>query len=238
MKKFLVLMLGMCLFAGSARADLRGMFLRIECNEDFGLIDVSYHNINGDKIGKYFEQGKPFYRYEAASKEHEDSQTEVVLVNAYDNDELPFHYRCQLNKGQVYDIDVNMIPYETCLPKDGVTFGLTVNETLESQNGKKLVGRKILDNVALACGTVVQGFRLNADDTGKLQLVMFDSYCGSEIGFFGAEDEFKTINDEILRENFAPGCVLEKEDPSNYGIWDYETLMRKSEELKDESSAI
>jgi hypothetical protein len=153
MKKFLVLMLGMCLFAGSARADLRGMFLRIECNEDFGLIEIMDNDIWGDKLGLYFNQGKRFYKYSIDTDGEDKSHAEIILINneTWQSDE-PFDYVCQLEDGLKYEINIAWTQKNVCSDSSRINYDLSITEYRVNKDDGGIVSKKMMDKVALGCG--------------------------------------------------------------------------------------
>ena len=113
-------------FVNQVKADLHGDFLRIECNQDLGLLEIRSDYVRGDKIGNYFNQMKPFYKYSINTDGEDKSHAEMILINSLGNEELPYTYRCQLSDKQIYDVYVEFGDNGRCDTWGEAIFGVTI----------------------------------------------------------------------------------------------------------------
>jgi hypothetical protein len=146
MRKLCLAVLGLCLFADSAYADRKGHFVRIECNRDLGLLEIGANTIWGALVGNYFNQLKPVYKYSIDMDDKNKSNAEMILVNGWGKDALPFTYHCQLSKKLSYDIRIEAGEEDICVSSaQDVSYLISV---VEHQDKDKI----LFERISFGCG--------------------------------------------------------------------------------------
>ncbi len=191
MKRICLAVMFSLIICGQAKADLHGDFLRIECNQDLGLLELRSEYISGDRMGIYFDKLKPFYKYSIDTNGEDKSHAEIILVNYLGNEELPFTYRCQLSKNQIYDVYIDLYPNSDCnAPNSSATFAINIVENI----GNKKI---LIDNFPLGCASPVDGIQLTVSD--DLETADMTFLFDSPIAFYLGGDIDKPISLEMVK---------------------------------------
>lgn len=194
MRRLCLAVLFCLMFVTSAKADLHGMFIRIECNRDLGLLDIGYNWINADKMGRFFNQGIEDYVYNI--KQKENNNADMILLNGYEFKE-PYKYHCVLAPNQKFDINIERTHIGKYTINDG-SFYITVVEHLQSLETKEIISKTILDKVIIGADGQVDTIHIAAfyDNTGT-DITLERSHF---IAFFMEPEKDKPLTEEAITE--------------------------------------
>lgn len=185
------------MFVTSAKADREGIFIRIECNQDFGLLDIDKQSIFGAKAGDFFYQDFLAYEYDINSKGK--TNTKVMILNGYRLQES-YQYHCELAPNQSFDITFEKEGAGRYI--NDVSFYVTVVEHQKNLETKETTSKKLLDKVLLGAGGPINKISLAATDYNKgTDINFFQSVLFSYI--MDAEEE-APITQEIVRKHDIP----------------------------------
>ena len=163
MKKLFVLMLALFVMINNARADQKGRFLRIECNQDLGLLELGSNEIWG--MNDYFNNSEPVYKYSIDTNGEGKSHAEMLLLNFFGDYKEPFTYQCQFGEKIGYDVYVQR--GRDCYPDPSPTFVIKI---IEKTNTEKL----LIDDVKIGCGSKLDGIQIVVDgDNPKYSSITF-----------------------------------------------------------------
>ena len=208
MKK-LYLAIVLCLMAINSYADQKGRFLRIECNQDLGLLELEANEITGDKIGDYFDQMKPFYKYSIDTDGENKSHAEILLINYLSDVKSPFVYQCNFSDKQGYNVDVSFVKDFTCDKYSMPTYAITITEYT---NEKKV----LIDNVKIGCASPLNNIQLVVSTEGKGANI---SFVGRAPSTFFMYDEIKEpLTNEKIKKEHDEQTILGETYIDEYGI--------------------
>ncbi|MCM1324853.1 MAG: hypothetical protein NC218_12120 [Acetobacter sp.] len=175
-----------------AKADLHGLFVRIECNRDLGLLDIGYNWIRGNKMGLFFDQGMGDYVYNI---KHENSNTDITLINGYYFKD-PYQYHCELAPNQKFDITIER--NESIPTSNDASFYVTVIEDNLNSETNEWTRKKIIDKLIIGAGGRAETIHIAAfdDNTGTnitLEKTKF-------IAYFMEPEKNKQLSEESLTQ--------------------------------------
>ncbi|MCM1324851.1 MAG: hypothetical protein NC218_12110 [Acetobacter sp.] len=175
-----------------AKADRHGMFVRIECNRDLGLLDIGYNIISGGKIGDFFNQGMNDYVYNI---KHENSNTDITLINGY-YFKAPYKYHCELAPNQKFDITIEWENPQRYI-NNGSFYVTVIEDNLDSEINE-WTSKKIIDKLIIGAGGRADTIHIAAfdDNTGTnitLEKTKF-------IAYFMEPEKNKQLSEESLTQ--------------------------------------
>jgi len=189
-----------CILPSLAVADRYGDFIRIECNQDFGLLEISENVIFGSKIGDYFAQKKSLYEYTIDVNGNDKSHAQIVLLNSLRPEKKPFTYHCQLAENLSYDITINTIGKSKCTDLGYSSYTVRISEYT---NEKKV----LVDDVQIGCGTSLEKIQLTSRDNNAGSDVTFLSPSGG--AYFMYDEISNSLTDEIVIKKIKEQTVYD-----------------------------
>ena len=176
------------------KADLHGMFIRIECNQDLGILNIGYNWISGGKLGQYMDQGIEDYIYNI--KQEENSKADMILLNGYEFKE-PYKYQCELAPNQKFDVNIERTHLGKYIINDG-SFYVTVVEYLQDSKTDAMTTKILLDKVIIGAGGQVDAIHITAfyDNKGT-DITLEQSHS---IAYFMEPEKYETLIEESITE--------------------------------------
>ena len=203
MKKLYLAVFGLLIVCGNAQADRHAEFIRIECNEKLGFLDIEYNNIYGAQISDYFSNNEDaVYTYPI-----DDEKIEIMLLNGdklfrfRDSSPLSYQYfmdykyKCLMTSGLIYEVQISHHNFGDC--KDSASYFVTVVEHNFSDMAKNS-SRKIIDNLLIGCGQNVDRILITLTDDKKNIDVSFEK--SKKISSFYSDDIATAITDKMITE--------------------------------------
>ena len=197
MRKLCLAVFSLCLFISNAYADLYAEFVRIECNQDLGLLDISRSQLHGSMIAKYLNV-HPVYKYKTSLEENNNHQSEIVLIgDLIWQNEKNFKYHCQLMNNTSYDIDISLYKSPECDEWEN-SYKLNIIKNGSRENNPKQQTYKVIEDVTLGClGANSVQFLGHYESWGPSVHVILGVYDV----VFQSDDIDKPITDEDIETN-------------------------------------
>jgi len=182
MRKLCLAVFSLWLCTQNAYADRKGHFVRIECNRDLGLLEIGVNTIWGALIGNYFSPQKSVYKYSIDMDDKDKSKAEMILVNGWSKNALPFAYHCQLSEKLSYNIQIEAGGEDICeLETQDVSYLISI---VEHHDKDKI----LFERISFGCGSFLKGVQLTAED----------DYTGSDITFIGYGKDAFFMSEDII----------------------------------------
>ncbi|MCM1324059.1 MAG: hypothetical protein NC218_07850, partial [Acetobacter sp.] len=176
-----------------AKADREGIFIRIECNQDFGLLDIKKESISGAKIGDFFYQD--FLTYEYDINQNGKSNTKIMILNGYTLHK-PYQYHCELSPNQKFDITVERNE-STHTINDASYYVTVIEDNLDSETNE-WTRKKIIDKLIIGAGGRADTIHIAAfDDNTGTDITLKEPHF---IAYFMEPEKNKQLSEESLTQ--------------------------------------
>ncbi|MBO5039130.1 MAG: hypothetical protein J6C85_06745 [Alphaproteobacteria bacterium] len=192
MRRLCLAVLFCVMFVSGAKADRAGMFIKIECNRDFGLLDIGKYSISGAKLGDYFYQDFVTYEYDINKKGK--SNVDIVVYNAY-NPQKVYRRYCELAPNQKFEIITE--PEGIGRHINDVSFYVTVTEYLEDLKTKEVKETKLLDKVIIGAGGQIDKINIAAKDDNKGTDITLER--SRFVAYFMEPERDKPLTEDVIK---------------------------------------